>query len=279
MRFVVRRVALKNSVVATLFCALSLAVAPNAVAQEYSPNLTDYVGIQLSAVPFDITVRNIENSLASRSKSSTPNQPSVSASKALTTFIPSVARTRQNLANFVSKTRGADPQGAAKMEALFASTDVIGMVGKGIAPYGLKTNNVADAYAVYWISAWEASRGIVGASETRQRAQAVRAQAERGLVSSPQFARATEAQKQEFAEAMLVQAAMISSHMEAAADDSNQLRAVSAAVLKGAKASGLDLKAMELTQQGFASVKGRKRSDAGGGVGSKSNGDAVGKKG
>jgi hypothetical protein len=277
VRLVIRSIALRNSVIATSICAFLLAAAPNAIAQEYSANLTDYVGIQLSAVPFDITVRNIENNLASRSKSSTPSQPSVN--KALTTFTPSAVRTRQNLANFANKTRATDPKGAAKMEALFASTDVIGMVGKGIAPYGLKTNNVADAYAVYWIGAWEASRGIVGAPETRQRAQAVKAQAERGLVSSPEFARATEAQKQEFAEAMLVQAAMISSHMEAAAGDSNQLRAVGAAVLKGAKASGLDLNAMELTQQGFASVKGRKRSDAGDGVGSKANGDAMGKKG
>jgi hypothetical protein len=170
-------------------------------------------------------------------------------------FTPSAARTRQNLANFANKTRAADPQGAAKMEALFASTDVIGMVGKGIAPYGLKTNNVADAYAVYWISAWEASRGIAGASETRQRAQAVRTQAINAMAAVPALAAATDAQKQEFAEAMLVQAALISAYMDDAAGNPAQIRAVGAAVAKGAKATGLDLDTMALTPNGFVPAK------------------------
>jgi hypothetical protein len=199
--------------------------------------------------------------------------------KAATTFTPSAARTRANLANFAKKSRAADPQGAAKMEALFASTDVIGMVGQGIAPYGLKTNNVADAYAVYWISAWEASRGIAGASETRQRAQAVRTQAINAMAAVPAMATATDAQKQEFAEAMLVQAALISAYMDDAAGNPAQIRAVGAAVAKGAKAMGLDLDTMALTPNGFVPAKGRKRSDAGDGVGGDANGDTMGKKG
>jgi hypothetical protein len=45
------------------------------------------------------------------------------------------------------------------MEALFASSDIIGAIGQAMATIGLKTNNVADAYAVYWVAAWQASRG------------------------------------------------------------------------------------------------------------------------
>jgi hypothetical protein len=181
----------------------------------------------------------------------------------VTTFTPSAARTRANLASFAGKTRKVDPQGAAKMEELFASTDIIGAIGQGIAPYGLKTNNVADAYAVYWISAWEASRGIAGASETRQRAQAVRTQASNAMAAVPALATATDAQKQEFAEAMLVQAALISAYMDDAAGNPAQIKAVGAAVAKGAKAMGLDLDTMDLTPNGFVPAKGRKRSDAG----------------
>jgi hypothetical protein len=199
---------------------------------------------------------------ADRGSAKRGSKPSVSTS-AVTTYSPSAARTRANLAAFASKTRKVDPEGAAKMDQLFASTDIIGQIGQGIAPYGLKTNNVADAYAVYWINAWEASRGIAGASETRQRAQAVRTQASNAMAAVPALATATDAQKQEFAEAMLVQAALISAYMDDAAGNPAQLRAIGAAVAKGAKAMGLDLDTMDLTPNGFVPAKGRKRSDAG----------------
>jgi hypothetical protein len=249
---------LKNSIAVVSFCGFLLAVVPNAIAQEYSPNQTDYVGIQLSSVPFDITVRNIENNLVSPSKSSTSSQPSVSVNKAATTFTPSAARTRANLAAFADKTRATDPEGAAKMEEMFASVDIIAEIGKNIAPYGLKTNNIADAYTVYWINAWEASRGIVGSTETSERAQAVRAQTVNAMAAVPALATATDAQKQEYAEALLIQAGMISLTAEAAVNDPAYLRAVGAAVAKGAKAMGLDLDTMDLTPNGFVPAKGRR---------------------
>jgi hypothetical protein len=162
---------------------------------------------------------------------------------------------RQNFANFVAKTRTADPQGAAKMEALFASGDVISQLGALIAPYGLTTSNVADVYAVYWINAWEASRGIIGHEETRARVQAVRAQAASAMLATSQMAAATDAQKQEFSEALLIQAALISAYMDDAAGNPAQLRAVAAAVTKGAKAMGLDLGTMTLTDRGFVPAR------------------------
>jgi hypothetical protein len=171
-------------------------------------------------------------------------------------YVPSAARRKSNLAKFAVKGRDSDPAGAAKMAQLFASTDVIGQIGAEMSSYGLRIDNVADAYAVYWINAWEAAHGIVGKAETRSRAQAVKAQAERAMSGSPEMVRATGAQKQEFAEALLVQAAMISAHMANAAGDPAQLAAVAKAVRQGAKAMGLDLDTMVLTDQGFRPAGG-----------------------
>jgi hypothetical protein len=185
-------------------------------------------------------------------------QTSMKSANVALSFKVSNGVTQRNLANFANKTRATDPEGAAKMEAMFASVDIIAEIGKNIAPYGLKTNNVADAYAVYWINAWEASRGIVGSQETRQRAQAVRTQASNAMAAVPALATATDAQKQEFAEALLIQAGMIALTAEAAVNDPAQLRAVGAAVAKGAKAMGLDLDTMDLTEDGFVPVKERK---------------------
>jgi hypothetical protein len=70
------------------------------------------------------------------------------------TFIPSRARRDRNLASFVAKVREVDPAGASKMQALFASTDIIVALGRELEAYGLKTDDFADAYTVYWVQAW-----------------------------------------------------------------------------------------------------------------------------
>jgi hypothetical protein len=177
------------------------------------------------------------------------------------TYTPSSSRTRANLQNFVNKSRRADPEGAAKLEQLFASTNIIGEIGKGMRSVGLNKNNAADAFALYWINAWEASRGSI-TQTSAAKAQAVAAQAASGLSSSPEFSRATDAQKQEMAEALMIQAVMIEGYIEAAEGNPQQLKAIANAVRQGAKASGLDLDAMTLTEQGFVKATGKKRSDA-----------------
>jgi hypothetical protein len=168
-----------------------------------------------------------------------------------TRFNRSTARTSVNLARFVAKSRSVDPSSADQLAQVFASTDIIGQMSRALSPYGLNVNDVADAYTVYWINAWEASRGIVGSVETRDRVQAVRAQALTAISAVPALRAASEAEKQEFAEAMFIQAALISAAMEAAASDPAKLRAVSQAAGTGANASGLDLSKMELTTSGF----------------------------
>lgn len=168
-------------------------------------------------------------------------------------YLSSTARTRQNLANFVKKSRATDPAGAAQMEEMFASTDVIGQIGQAMGAMGLSHTNLADAYAVYWVSAWKATRGD-DSTASAATYTAVAAQAARGLASSPEFARSTDAQKQEMAEALMVQAAMVDGHLEAAADNPAQREAIAEAVLQGARASGLNLNEMTLTATGFQSA-------------------------
>ncbi len=173
---------------------------------------------------------------------------------AILSYAPSKSRTRTNLQSFVNKTKANDPAGAEQMEQLFASSDVIGTIGLAMNNIGLNRNNAADAFTVYWISAWKAS---VGDKSTASPAayQAASAQAARGLSSSAEFARASDAQKQEMAEALMIQAALIDAHMEAAAADPAQMKALSKAVKQGARASGLDLDSMTLTENGFVPAK------------------------
>lgn len=188
-------------------------------------------------------------------------------------FTVSPSRRKANLAKFVAKTRPVNPDGAVKMEQLFASADVFASIGQGIAPMGLRVDNVADAYAVYWITAWEAANGITGSRTSRVQAQSVKTQVSSALLATPEFASAGAAQKQELAEALLVQSAMITASMDQMASDPAQRRAIAAAVRKGANAMGLDLDAMTLTENGFVPASKRSSVDDRDVPGAPGNGD------
>ncbi|WP_157039766.1 DUF6683 family protein [Aquincola tertiaricarbonis] len=169
-------------------------------------------------------------------------------------FTPSEARRQQNLAAFVAKTRSVDPENADGLARLFASGDVIEKVAPMIRPMGLRIDDLGDTYALWWMSAWNATQGL-NPSPSRETAQAVRAQAGRALAATPSIARANEAAKQEFAEALLVQVMFIDAAVEHNRNSPPQLRALAKAIQQGAGRMGLDLSAMKLTEAGFVPAR------------------------
>ncbi|MDV3457228.1 DUF6683 family protein [Sphingomonas sp. HF-S4] len=165
------------------------------------------------------------------------------------TYKPSLERRRANFAQFIEKTRKKNPQAAADLQKELSS-DVIEKIGGAIGQFGMRADNVADAYAIWWLNAWLASRQRNDTPPARQIA-AVRAQAARAMASVPEMASASDAVKQEMAEANLIQAALLGSMMDDAEGNPTKLRQLAAAVRKGARASGLNLDAMDLTDDGF----------------------------
>jgi hypothetical protein len=162
----------------------------------------------------------------------------------------STARRKANLARFVQKTRPVDPQGAAAMEQLFATKDIIAEMGILLQPFGLRVDDVADAYTIWWMDAWDAAHGVQGAPD-RAKMRAVRAQAAQAIAATPEMARADDAAKQEYAEALLVQAALIEAMVEQYGKDPAMAQRIAASVRQGARGAGLDLDAMTLTADGF----------------------------
>ncbi len=159
----------------------------------------------------------------------------------------------RNFAAFLERTRRADPAGAANLAALLR-TDPIAQMGPALRALGLRTDNVADAYTVWWMNAWQAAHGDLS-DASRAKTQAVRAQAAGALASTPELRGASDAAKQEFAEALLIQAALIGASAETYAKDPAMMRKLGQAVRQGARASGLDLDAMTLTEQGFVPAR------------------------
>jgi hypothetical protein len=170
-------------------------------------------------------------------------------------YKPSLDRRLTNLARFVEKTRTTDPVGAAKMEDLFASTDIIGIIDQKMQQtYGMRANNVADTYAVWWTSAWMGAQGRSD-DPTQEQMAMVKRQVANALADTPEFATTTDERKQEIAEALLVQAALIGATIDTHKADPAMLAKARTAIVKGAKGMGLDLSTITLTDGGFVPAR------------------------
>ena len=228
--------------------AILLCCEPAAYAQSFVGNW-NFGGGWVESENVNAMNKVLSAAVQSRADEATPPAESIARDDDLTGYTLSTARRQANYSRFVEATRRADPAGAKDLAATLAS-DPIATMAPELAKIGLRTNDVADAYAVYWVEAWEAVHGQNGHS-SRETAQVVRAQVAAAMMTTLQLAHASDAQKQELADALLVQALLIGAAREQAGSDPLKLRQIATSVRQGAKATGLDLEAMRLTRQGF----------------------------
>lgn len=167
-------------------------------------------------------------------------------------FTPSPERRQENFAGFVAEVRKNNPADADSLQNTL-SQDVIGMMGQVLAPFGFDMNNLADAYAFWWLSSWDTAQGVVRDSLPSAQVAAVKAQVAAALAGVPQLQQASEADKQQMAEIYWVQSLILNSATEAATSDPAVMRQLAASARRGAAEAGLDLDAMELTEAGFVS--------------------------
>lgn len=178
-------------------------------------------------------------------------------------FVPNSARTQANLRSFVSRT--SDPAARASLEQLFSSQPTIMEdVSNALRPYGINPHNVADAYAVWWINAWSASQKI-NREPDQATVEAVKQQVYAAFTATPDFANTSDAGRQEFAEALILQGFLLSAAFEQNKTNPAMLDQLAEAARQGAKAQGLDLTKMTLTRDGFVPRKGADASGAAGG--------------
>jgi hypothetical protein len=165
-------------------------------------------------------------------------------------YRPSLARRRQNLAHFVEMSRQVSPEAADQLAQLFASGDIVEQIRGPIGKVGLRIDNVADAYALWWIDAWQASHGLDEETD-RATAMSVKKQVAQAFAQSGSLRGASNAGKQKMAEALLIQALLIEAGMEQARADPAAARRLAEAVTQGARQMNLDLAKMALTDRGF----------------------------
>jgi hypothetical protein len=168
-------------------------------------------------------------------------------------YVPSKARRANNLASFVSKSRASDPKGADDLAQLVASRDIIEDMRAPLAKYGLRIDSLADAYTVWWIGAWQATRASTE-DPSQAATAAVNQQVMRTLASVAELADASDSLKQSMSEALLMQALILTIGLEQAQGNADQTKAIAGAAAEGARGMGLDLAAMTLTDEGFKPV-------------------------
>lgn len=220
----------------------------------------------VAQAPFDILTRTTIpiviqcpgcNAANRNKRPKTSKTPTVTATKAeigKLSYNPSAAVRQRNIARLINDIRANNPDAADKLERTFASNDFIDRIGKIMVASGLNSNNLADAYAFYWVNAWQAFSGR-DRDLSKTELAAVRSQTTRILLAMPMFKNATDAQKQEIAEMMIIQTIFISASIDDAKSNPTELANAKASIAKGAKSFGLEIDRMTLTSQGFEFTK------------------------
>ncbi len=158
-------------------------------------------------------------------------------------------RTQANLRSFIARTR--DPAARANLEQMLAAQPrLMDDIAASAKNAGFDPHNVPDAYAMWWMNAWLVAnkRDEVPDAAT---VEAVKRQVRNAFAATPDFAKTSDAERQEYAEALLLQATMLGSAFEQMKGDPRMLDQLANAAHQGAKASGIDLSRMSLTQSGF----------------------------
>ena len=171
--------------------------------------------------------------------------------RAVILYRPDAAVRKRNLNGFVARLRRVDAASAADLKRTFARRDLIAEISGVMRPVGLDPNNVADAIAIYLVTAYYGVRGSTDGEPAEFKA--VSAQVARAISADPSFASASDALKQEIAEGMLIQAVLANQAVEAAQKQPAAMPQVKAAIAKGARSAfGFDVTRMRLGPNGLS---------------------------
>ena len=163
---------------------------------------------------------------------------------------PEVAqRVRRQFIDWMNKQAG--PEGGRQVEIAMAGTDPVQNWARLVASDGLRPGDTADALSAYWLMNWMIANG---GDNNRTQTQAVRNQVRSTMAANPTYARLDEAQRQEFAEILmlnfLIQHAAYVDAMKRG--DQPALRELAdAAVARFRNEMGVDLRQLQLTDQGM----------------------------
>lgn len=206
-----------------------------------------------SNIGAEMSMNSLQNELMQRQLDEEEEgraSPPVNEAGALT-YSPTRSVHEEVFGAFIEVTEQSDPATAENLRNLIAAQpDAFEEVKDAVRSYDLDPDNIADTYALWWMSAWMAANGVHDAPDGATMA-AVKKQTRDSFLATPGVDDLSDAQKQKFAEALLLQTLVVDTSMDRARGDAALEAQVAEAARTGAMQGGVDLSAMKLTQNGF----------------------------
>jgi hypothetical protein len=228
-------------------------LAPSAAAQDVvmalDPTLmTGWSGVAAAGeyAKQDFGTRLSRSSARRSSLAATPARPAASLA-----FRPDAAVRQQVHQRVLANIRKSNPQDAAYLKKVFESGAMRQKVSSYMRRYGMSIDNVADTTALYLATAWLATRADAG-DPTPAQMRGLRAQVAGTWASMPQFGNATNAMKQEIAEANVIFATFAGEFAGRAARDPKLAAVVRRNTIANVRDSyQMDLSRLNLTSAGL----------------------------
>jgi hypothetical protein len=180
-------------------------------------------------------------------------------------FTPNMQRRRAQLNTLAEQIGRANPGRTEEFRSLFlgnGSGDIIQQMQSEVSRYGLKTNNLAHAYALLWVDCWKMSQGDIESQLDTGQIKSVVAVAELALGSSPAIRNLNMTDKQALTDAMWIQLFVLSSAAEGVKTNMTTMSDFQKGVRQVAKTFNVDIDNFTLTPNGFVNAAAKKRSDA-----------------
>jgi hypothetical protein len=162
--------------------------------------------------------------------------------------------------SLIDQTRRGDAEAGREIEKLFRQDNFLQTADSILSTYGMKTNNLADAYSVWMVNMYSSAHDDNRPTSVA-RMKAVRDQVARSFSSLPQFVSAPDSQKQAISDELLLRGLIIGGGLTSLANDPAAKSEFIDNVRQTARKSGFDVDAVTLTDEGFI-PKGRKGADA-----------------
>lgn len=184
-----------------------VAMASSGAQAQGFPDL-GYMGTTIGAGGLQTSAMNNIISMSVSPRSAPPRAmahaaPSVRSPDASTTTYRADAqvtrRVRKQFADWMSKQAG--PEGGRQVAAAMERTDPVQSWARLVSSDGLRPGDTTDALTAYWLLNWIIA---TGGDNDRVQTQAVRAQVRPIMAANPAYTRLNEAQRQEFAEILIL---------------------------------------------------------------------------
>ena len=166
-------------------------------------------------------------------------------------FLPSPERRREGIARRIAALRITDPAGAAELTRITAQGDSVAAFAASLRPAGVTAYSVSDAFAAWVTTTWAQLHPAVTSPAS---VDIVRKQVDRALQGIPAFATATDAEKQEFAEALIMHLLMNAPRVRAARGEAAKQTPLLAQLQRAGAEISVDFEHMTYTAQGFMSA-------------------------